>query len=169
MKFELTLKFETARIRTAGVPPMSDWSRKAAEQFQKNKDDKLVQDKKSIQDEETRKRLAPEMWQRLRQLFESKCTELNAERGMANTLSFDGSNLEAITVTRNGTKNTLKVTFDSTNQAIDFKSSTWKPSQYRLRMTLTQGPSLVLADEKGMQSDLESFVTDHIDSLLQVR
>ena len=146
---------------------MSDWSRKAAQLVQMNRDAKLIQNKKAIQEQEIYRRRAPELWKQLTDLIQQKCTDFNSEQGMSNTLKFSAEKANQFIVSR--ADDTFKGDFDSTNHRFNFVSSTWTPAHFKLEVRVGEGYSdAVIVDEKAGPVDLEFFVNIHLESLLGI-
>jgi hypothetical protein len=144
---------------------MSEWSKKSAQTFQATKDERLVKDRKALQDEGLCKRLAPEIWQKLVNLFKQKCSEFNGEPGMVNTFSFSAG-MNDFLVTQGTEK--FKAKFNSGSHQLHFDSSTWNPHQFGLEIRVADGRSQPELFFKSNPVDPESFANDHLESLLGI-
>ncbi len=154
----------------SGGATLSTWSKDIARRFRDKRETQLVRDKKLLQAEETLKRRGPEMWQQLRGLVAWRCAEIKAEPGLKNALSFNSSGTETFLVTRNDSQKTFRGTFNPKNHCVEFSSSKCSPSQFKLEIQGMDGTSDVLfVDEKRQPlGDTESFVNDHLESLLEM-
>jgi hypothetical protein len=170
MRFELRLEFDTfSHPKTGRRGIMSDWSKKAAQQVQMNREAKLVGDKKALQDTDICKRRAPELWKKLADMFQQKCTEFNSEPGMSNTLYFSDDRPSEFSISLGRTGKTFKGDFDSTNQRFNFVSSTWTPARFILEVRVWPGNSEAdIVNVEAGPIDLESFVNSHLESLLGI-
>ena len=169
MRFELTVRLQI----TPGpkrVSAMSDWSRDAARRFQEAKDARLTQDRKALHDEKIRQSRSPELWKKLVELFQQRCDEFNAEQGMSNTFSVTNAKPAELIVGVVRTNKTLKGSYDSTNHRFTFVSSTWKPAHFKLIVQVQNGSEpTIVEEEHGGPIDMESFVNDQLESLLEIR
>jgi len=149
---------------------MSDWSKKAAEKFHTNKENKIIRDKKILHDAEICKQQSKDLWDQLTAKFAQECTSLNSEPGMTNTFSFVRNNgSRGFVLSRDGTPHKLTGEFDPTNSRFNFVSSTWKPARFKIEVRVPEGYSgAVMLAENGASVDFDSFVTDHLDSLLEI-
>jgi hypothetical protein len=170
LRFELRLEFDTfshSNFGRRGI--MSDWSEKAAQQVRMNKEAKFFGDKKAVLDEENRKRRAYELWKKLTDMFQQKCIEFNAEPGMANTLYFSSENSHKFETSLGRTGKRFKGEFDSSNYRFNFDSSTWKLAQSTLEVQIWIGCSdAEVGTPDSGPIDIDSFVNDHLESLLGI-
>jgi hypothetical protein len=146
---------------------MSDWSKRAAQQVQINREARFVQDKKVLLDDEVCKRRTPEIWTELVAMFSQKCDEFNSEPGMANILVLiPDSGYKFSIRTRSST---LDAEYDGTNHRFNFKNSARTPREYKIEIKVLDGDSDVSILEGGTVAiDLESFVNAHLESLLGI-
>jgi len=148
---------------------MSDWSKKAAQQVRMNKEAKFVGDKKALLDEENRKRRTNELWVKLVNMVQQKCNEFNAEPEMANTLYFSSENSHefAVSVGRTGKRFTGRL--DESNYRFNFDSSTRESAHSFLEVQTWIGCSdAEVGTQEAGPIDMESFLNDHLESLLGV-
>jgi hypothetical protein len=113
--FELTLRFHTREST------MSDWSRDAAQKFIAQKREKPVQDEMVLHNEDIIKRKAPEVWDKLSEEFDRKCSEFNSELEISNVLAFDRTDPYELEITRTDTHARLTVTFIPELQTVTVK------------------------------------------------
>jgi hypothetical protein len=146
---------------------MSEWSKRAAQQVRLNKEARLTQDKKALLDDEIRKRRTPEIWATLVTMFTQKCEEFNSEPSMESILVFIPDSGYKFSVSTRS--NNLNAEFDPTNHRFNFKTSARKPYQFKIEVKVLEGDSDVSILADGVTPvDLESFVNDHLDSLLGI-
>jgi len=168
MKLDLILNFEIFGASRSGGT-MSDWSKKAAERFQTNKDTKLIRDKKILHDADICKQRSEDLWDQLTGKFAEECMSFNSEPGMTNTFSFSRNGSRQFTLSREGMSHNIKGEFDPTNSRFNFISSTWKLPHFRIEVRVPEGSSeAIMVAENGASIDLDGFVTDHLDSLLGI-
>lgn len=112
---------------------MSDWSKSIAKRFsegaraQKEKEERenaktLDRDRKVLLDAETLKLNSPQMWEDLRECFETKCKEFNSE-GTGTTITLSKPDPNTLTVVRTpDSPMKLTLIFDTERHSIKLRS-----------------------------------------------
>ena len=120
---------------------MSDWSRDAAVRFAAQQKIKQAQDAKVIRDENDLASHIAKVWADLCELFRARCTEFNAEPGVAGILSCDTKRTQELKITRSDNAAMLRGAFDAKRHTIHFMGPNIGKEKSEIKIEVIEGSS----------------------------
>jgi len=120
---------------------MSDWSRDAAVRFAAQQKIKQAQDAKVIRDENDLASHIAKVWANLCELFRARCTEFNAEPGVAGILSCDTKRTQELKITRGDNAAMLRGAFDAKRHTIHFMGPNIGKEKSEIKIEVIEGSS----------------------------
>ena len=120
---------------------MSDWSRDAAVRFAAQQKIKQAQDAKVIRDENDLASHIAKVWANLCELFRARCTEFNAEPGVAGILSCDTKRTQELKITRSDNAAMLRGAFDAKRHTIHFMGPNIGKEKSEIKIEVIEGSS----------------------------
>jgi hypothetical protein len=120
---------------------MSDWPRDAALRFGAQRKLKQAQDAKVIRDQNDLSLHIAKVWADLRELFRARCTEFNAEPGVAGILSCDTKRAQELKITRSDNAAMLHGAFDAKRHTIHFMGPNIGKEKSEIKIEVIEGGS----------------------------
>jgi hypothetical protein len=148
---------------------MSDWSRDAAVRFAAQQKIKQAQDAKVIRDENDLASHIAKVWADLCELFRARCTEFNAEPGVAGILSCDTKRTQELKITRSDNAAMLRGAFDAKRHSIHFMGPNIGKEKSEIKIEVIEGSSeMCLVDNLQRILDPQDIVDISLTDLLQL-
>jgi hypothetical protein len=148
---------------------MSDWSRDAAVRFATQQKIKQAQDAKVIHDENDLASHIAKVWANLCELFRARCTEFNAEPGVAGILSCDTKRTQELKITRSDNAAMLRGAFDAKRHTIHFMGPNIGKEKSEIKIEVIEGSSeMCLVDNLQRILNPQDIVDISLTDLLQL-
>jgi len=148
---------------------MSDWSRDAAVRFAAQQKIKQAQDAKVIRDENDLALHIAKVWANLCELFRARCTEFNAEPGVAGILSCDTKRTQELKITRSDNAAMLRGAFDAKRHTIHFMGPNIGKEKSEIKIEVIEGSSeMCLVDNLQRILNPQDIVDISLTDLLQL-
>jgi len=148
---------------------MSDWSRDAAVRFAAQQKIKQAQDAKVIRDENDLALHIAKVWANLCELFRARCTEFNAEPGVAGILSCDTKRTQELKITRSDNAAMLRGAFDAKRHTIHFMGPNIGKEKSEIKIERIEGSSeMCLVDNLQRILNPQDIVDISLTDLLQL-
>ena len=148
---------------------MSDWSRDAAVRFAAQQKIKQAQDAKVIRDENDLALHIAKVWADLCELFRARCTEFNAEPGVAGILSCDTKRTQELKITRSDNAAMLRGAFDAKRHTIHFMGPNIGKEKSEIKIERIEGSSeMCLVDNLQRILNPQDIVDISLTDLLQL-
>ena len=148
---------------------MSDWSRDAAVRFAAQQKIKQAQDAKVIHDENDLALHIAKVWADLCELFRARCTEFNAEPGVAGILSCDTKRTQELKITRSDNAAMLRGAFDAKRHTIHFMGPNIGKEKSEIKIEVIEGSSeMCLVDNLQRILNPQDIVDISLTDLLQL-
>jgi len=148
---------------------MSDWSRDAAVRFATQQKIKQAQDAKVIHDENDLASHIAKVWANLCELFRARCTEFNAEPGVAGILSCDTKRTQELKITRSDNAAMLRGAFDAKRHTIHFMGPNIGKEKSEIKIERIEGSSeMCLVDNLQRILNPQDIVDISLTDLLQL-
>ena len=148
---------------------MSDWSRDAAVRFATQQKIKQAQDAKVIRDENDLALHIAKVWANLCELFRARCTEFNAEPGVAGILSCDTKRTQELKITRSDNAAMLRGAFDAKRHTIHFMGPNIGKEKSEIKIEVIEGSSeMCLVDNLQRILNPQDIVDISLTDLLQL-
>jgi len=148
---------------------MSDWSQDAARRFLDNNAARQVHEAQSVLDRRILHQQAPKMWEELRQLFLTRCSEFSSEPGVGKILSCDGNGAHALKIQRTDNGTTLAVTFDPQKYCVNFSGACVATGRDRIQARVASGSTeTFFADDSDSRVSAEDVVEIALGDLLEI-
>jgi hypothetical protein len=148
---------------------MSDWSRDAAVRFAAQQKIKQAQDAKVIRDENDLALHTAKVWTNLCELFRARCTEFNAEPGVAGILSCDTKRTQELKITRSDNAAMLRGAFDAKRHTIHFMGPNIGKEKSEIKIEVIEGSSeMCLVDNLQRILNPQDIVDISLTDLLQL-
>jgi len=148
---------------------MSDWSRDAAVRFAAQQKIKQAQDAKVIRDENDLASHIAKVWADLCELFRARCTEFNAEPGVAGILSCDTKRTQELKITRSDNAAMLRGAFDAKRHTIHFMGPNIGKEKSEIKIEVIEGSSeMCLVDNLQRILNPQDIVDISLTDLLQL-
>jgi hypothetical protein len=148
---------------------VSDWSRDAAVRFAAQQKIKQVQEAKVIRDENDLASHIAKVWADLRELFRARCTEFNAEPGVAGILSCDTKRTQELKITRSDNAAMLRAAFDPKRHTIHFMGPNIGKEKSEIKIEAIEGSSeMCFVDDLQRILNPQDIVDISLTDLLQL-
>ena len=148
---------------------MSDWSRDAAVRFAAQQKIKQAQDAKVVRDENDLASHIAKVWANLCELFRARCTEFNAEPGVAGILSCDTKRTQELKITRSDNAAMLRGAFDAKRHTIHFMGPNIGKEKSEIKIEVIEGSSeMCLVDNLQRILNPQDIVDISLTDLLQL-